>query len=271
MLIVIGAILFFIIGLVLSLIGSGGAILTIPVLVYIFDIDPYLATSYSMFIMGASNWIATIDNIKKSLILYRPGLFFSVPGLIITYFTRRFVLPYIPDILFKNELFFFTKSNAIMLVFTILMFIAAIKSLRGKDATNNVLPINFNYKLLATYGAAVGLVTGFVGAGGGFLIIPAFVFIFKTPMIHAIATSIFIIAINTSLGFIGDLNPTISINWPFLVFLMGSSISGVILANKLKHRLSNEFLRNFFGLVIFFLAIFVSINELYKLYKQIQF
>src|SRR5690625_5239737 len=103
MLIVIGVILFFIIGLVVSLIGSGGAILTIPVLVYIFDIDPYLATSYSMFIMGASNWIATIDNIKKSLILYRPGLFFSVPGLIITCFTRRFVLPYIPDILRSEE------------------------------------------------------------------------------------------------------------------------------------------------------------------------
>src|SRR5690554_7628898 len=118
---VIGAILFFCIGIVLSLIGSGGAILTIPVLVYVFDVNPYWATSYSMFIMGISNWIATIDNIKRQHILYKLGLYFAVPGLIVTYIIRRFILPVIPDIIFENSLIIISKGNVIMLVFSLLI------------------------------------------------------------------------------------------------------------------------------------------------------
>lgn len=262
---IIGAILFFVIGAILSLIGSGGAILTIPLLVYVFKIDPYLATSYSMFIMGTSNLVATLDNIKRHVILYKPGLYFAVPGLIVTYSVRRFVLPHLPDILIDNSFVVLSKGNAIMLVFSILMFIAAIRALLGKKRTPAELPVSYDYKTIIFLGAAVGLVTGFVGAGGGFLIIPAFVFTLRTPMKYAVATSIFIIAITTSLGFLGDFNPSIQIDWKFLLFYMSCSVVGVLLTHQIKDRFSNDFLRLLYGYIIFVLAVFVSLTEVNKL------
>src|SRR5690625_5307656 len=128
MLIVIGAILFFIIGLVLSLIGSGGAILSIPVLVYIFDIIPYLATALPIFIMDISNWAATTDNIKRKTVLYKIGLCFAIPGLLVTFAIRRFIMPVNPPVIFENNSISISKGNGLMLVFAILIFVAALRT-----------------------------------------------------------------------------------------------------------------------------------------------
>lgn len=253
----LGTVLFFIIGAILSLIGSGGAILTIPVLVYIFDIDPYLATSYSMFIMGISNWAATTDNIKRKKILYKIGLCFAIPGLVVTFTIRRFIMPIIPPLIFENNSISISKGNGIMLVFAILIFVAAIRTLRGNKIDKSDLPSTYNYKKSILQGAGIGLVTGFVGAGGGFLIVPALIFTSKIPMRYSIATSLFIISITTTLGFLGDFNPSIHIDWKFLLFCTICSATGVFMANSIKGKFTNKGLRLLFGYVIFLLGILV--------------
>lgn len=258
---IIGSILFFFIGATLSLLGGGGSILTVPVLVYIFGIDPYLATSYSMFLVGTSNWVAAIDSMRKRLVLFKQGFYFAIPGLIVTFAVRRFLLPYLPEYLVQTSELAITKSNGIMLFFAFIMLLAALKSLWGKNAPGDTLPTIYNYKLLGIQGAGVGLVTGLVGAGGGFLIIPALVFSNKVPMKNAVATSLMIIGITTTLGFLGDFNPSIQIDWGFLLRNTVIALIGVLVANHYKDRFSNKFLRLAFGYLILILSIFIFYTE----------
>lgn len=261
---VVGALLFFLIGVVLSLLGSGGAILTIPVLVYVFDVNPYWATSYSMFIMGLSNWTATIDNIRKKYILYKIGLYFAIPGLLVTFLVRRFVLPDIPDTVFKNELMHVSKGSALMLVFSFLIFVTAIRTLKSKHVHENV-PMAFTPVKSMFQGAAIGLITGFVGAGGGFLIVPILVLSSKIPIRQAIATSLFVISITTSLGFLGDLNPSVYMDWPFLIYCATFCVAGVLVANSIKDKFTSKTLKLIFGYFILSLSILIFIIEINKL------
>lgn len=258
---IIGSILFFFIGVTLSLLGGGGSILTVPVLVYIFNVEPHLATSYSMFLVGISNWVAAIDSMRKKIVLYKQGLYFAIPGLVVTFLVRRFVLPYLPEYIVHSTQLIITKGNAIMLFFAFIMLLAALKSLKGKNAPGDVLPADFNYKVIMMQGLGVGLVTGLVGAGGGFLIIPALVFTSKVPMKYAVGTSLMIIGITTTLGFLGDFNPSIHINWRFLIQNTLISLVGVLVANHYKDRFSNKFLRLAFGYLILVLSIFIFYTE----------
>lgn len=258
---IIGSILFFFIGVTLSLLGGGGSILTVPVLVYIFNVEPHLATSYSMFLVGISNWAAAIDSMRKKIVLYKQGLYFAIPGLVVTFLVRRFVLPYLPEYIVHSTQLIITKGNAIMLFFAFIMLLAALKSLKGKNAPGDVLPADFNYKVIMMQGLGVGLVTGLVGAGGGFLIIPALVFTSKVPMKYAVGTSLMIIGITTTLGFLGDFNPSIHINWRFLIQNTLISLVGVLVANHYKDRFSNKFLRLAFGYLILVLSIFIFYTE----------
>lgn len=261
---ILGAFLFVGIGMVLSLLGSGGAILTIPVLVYVFGINPYWATSYSLFIMGLSNWAATVDNIRKKAIYYKIGLYFAIPALGVTFFIRRFILPAIPSVLFENETMLISKGSVILFVFSFLIFLTAIRTLRDtsveKHQALRISPLRNVFQ-----GAGIGLVTGFVGAGGGFLIVPALAFGAKVPMREAIATSLFIISITTSLGFLGDLNPEVYMDWPFLLYCAACSILGVVIANPLKNKFTNRGLKLIFGYFILGLSLFVFLIELYKI------
>lgn len=261
---ILGVFLFFLIGMTLSLLGSGGEILTIPVLVYVFGINPYWATSYSLFIMGIANWAATIDNIKKKHIFYKIGLYFAIPGLIVTFLIRRFILPIIPDIVFESEMISISKGSAIMLVFSLLIFFTAVKTLKGK-AVNENSSIDFSPVKSMLQGGGIGLVTGFAGAGGGFLIVPALFFGSKLPMRKAIATSLFIISITTSLGFLGDFNPSVHMDWPFLIYCTIASLAGVLIANTVKDKFTNKGLKLFFGYLILGLGIFVLFTEINKL------
>lgn len=261
---ILGALLFLLIGMVLSLLGSGGALLTIPVLVYVFDINPYWATSYSLFIMGVSNWNATIYNIKSKLIHYKVALYFAIPGLMVTYFIRRFIMPVIPEVVFENEILSVSKGTLIMLVFSLLIFYTAIRTLKTKTVTENV-PGKFSRLSNALQGAGIGVVTGFAGAGGGFLIVPALLFTVKIPMKEAVATSLFIISITTSLGFLGDLNPSVYMDWPFLFYCVAFSMAGIYMTNRIKDRFSNKTLKLIFGYFILGLSILIFIIEINKL------
>lgn len=214
-----------------------------------------------MFLVGTGNWVAALDSMKKKIVLYKQGFYFAIPGLIITFMVRRFVLPYLPEFLIQSSDLVVTLGNGIMVLFAILMLIAAVKSLKGKNAPGDELPNHYNYKIIIMQGAGVGLVTGLVGAGGGFLIIPALVFTSKVPMKNAVATSLMIIGITTTLGFLGDFNPSIHINWGFLLRYTAIALVGVVVANHYKDRFSNKFLRLAFGYLILILSLFIFYTE----------
>ncbi|MBN9294376.1 MAG: sulfite exporter TauE/SafE family protein [Flavobacteriia bacterium] len=262
--IIIGYILAFIIGIIINLLGGGGSILTVPVLVYVLKINPHEATSYSLFLVGVSSLIASVDNALKKTILYKQALIFAFPAFLVTYAMRKYVIPLLPDVLIVNDYFVLSKSTGIMLFFSIVMLLTSITSIRGRRDPGNEVPDDFNYPLIFIQGIIVGLITGFVGAGGGFLIIPAMVFLAKIPMKNAISTSLLVIAINATFGFIGDFNDSLIIDWNFLLTYVGFAIAGVLFSGIFKDKISNTLLRKSFGYLILILAILVIYMELFR-------
>ena len=171
------------IGIVLGLTGGGGSILTVPVLVYLLHVNPITATAYSLFIVGSSSLVGTLKNIKSKMIDFKTAIIFAIPAFITVYLTRRFVIPIIPDNITSIGGVLITKDIAIMLFFAIVMVLSSFSMIRGKGVScdQEDLEVHYNIPLIILVGLAVGLVSGLVGAGGGFLIIPALVILAKLP------------------------------------------------------------------------------------------
>ena len=203
------------IGIVLGLVGGGGSILTVPVLVYLIGLNPIISTAYSLFIVGVTALIGAFKNIRRGLVDFRTAIVFATPALISVYITRRFIIPAIPVNLFSIGELMVTRNVAIMVFFAILMLAASYSMIKSKQNGKDELAKDksFNYPLIVLEGIAVGLATGIVGAGGGFLIIPALVLLAGLPMKKAVATSLLIIAIKSLIGFIGDIE-NLPIDWP---------------------------------------------------------
>jgi uncharacterized membrane protein YfcA len=255
----IGALL---IGLVLGLTGGGGSIMTVPVLVYVMGLNPVVATAYSLFIVGTTSAFGTIQNIKKEVVDIKTGLRFAIPSLISVYLTRRFIVPAIPEILFQNTNFTLSKSTFLMVLFAVVMFAAALSMLKKKSFRVN--PKDKNPKLVFTILkiAIVGVLIGLIGAGGGFLIIPALVFMAKLPMRKAIATSLLIISINSLIGFTGDIGHFI-IDWPFLLSFSAFAVIGIYIGIYLSKFIPENQLKKGFGWFVLIMAIFIFIKELF--------
>ena len=261
---VLGFIGALIIGIVLGLIGGGGSILTVPVLVYLFYINPVTATAYSLFIVGVSALVGALKNIQKKLIDFRTAIVFSIPAFIAVYVARRFLVPAIPNTLFSLGDFLLTKNIAIMIFFAIIMLIAALSMIQnGKES---LLPseeskVAYNYPLIIIEGIVVGTLTGIIGAGGGFLIIPALVLFAKLPMKKAVATSLLIIAIKSLIGFIGDVE-TLDIDWSFLLLFTLVSIIGIFVGVWLNKFIDGKKLKKGFGWFVLIMGVYIILKEL---------
>lgn len=253
-----------IIGVVLGLIGGGGSILTVPVLVYLFYINPVTATAYSLFVVGFSSLIGALQNIKKGLVDFRTALVFASPALIAVYATRKYLVPAIPNELFSIGDFLVTKNIAIMVFFGIIMLLASFSMIWTRnEKTNEVTEIKYNYPLIIFEGAIVGVLTGIVGAGGGFLIIPALVLLAKLPMKKAVATSLLIIAIKSLIGFIGDVE-NLEIEWLFLLGFTAISVVGIFIGTYLSNFIEGKKLKKGFGWFVLFMGIYIIYKELTK-------
>ena len=252
------------IGVVLGLIGGGGSILTVPVLVYLMAINPVTATAYSLFVVGTSSLVGAARNIPKKLIDFRTAIVFSIPAFIAVYLTRKFLVPAIPEEIFSTTQFTLTKGVGIMIFFAIIMIVAAIYMIREKDNGTNlqVEKVSYNYPLIIAEGIVVGLLTGIVGAGGGFLIIPALVLLAKLPMKKAVATSLLIIAIKSLIGFIGDVQ-NMDIDWVFLFIFTGLSIGGIWLGVYLNNFINGKKLKTGFGWFVLIMGIYIIWKELW--------
>lgn len=249
-----------IVGLVLGLIGGGGSILTVPLLVYLLGYNPVVATAYSLFVVGTSSMVGTYQKYKEGLVDFKTGLAFSFPSFIAVYLSRRYLVPGIPDNLFSLGGFALTKDMGIMIFFAIIMLLAAISMIKkGKD--ENISSTSQPYYKTFVQGLIIGTITGIIGAGGGFLYVPALVLWANIPMKKAVGTSLIIVTINSLIGFIGDVQ-TIDIEWIFLLIFTGIAVLGIILGVFLSKLISGKKLKVSFGYFILIMATYIIYKEL---------
>ena len=253
-----------IIGLVLGLIGGGGSILTVPILVYALSLNPVMGTAYSLFVVGITSLVGAIKNLMKGMVDIKTAIIFAIPAFIAVYLTRAFLIPAIPEELFQIGNFMVTKNLAIMLFFAIIMLLASVSMIRNKrKETDEETKITYNYPLIIVEGLVVGAITGIVGAGGGFLIIPALVLLAKLPMKKAVATSLLIIAIKSLIGFLGDVQ-NLDIDWPFLLIFTGISIVGIFIGIWLNKFIDGKKLKKGFGWFVLVMGIYIIYKEIAK-------
>lgn len=251
------------IGISLGLIGGGGSILTMPVLVYLFGLNPVLATSYSLFIVGSTSLIGTIDNYRKGLVSVKTALLFGLSSISTVFVTRKFLIPVIPDNLFTVGGFTVTHNILTMVLFALLMIVAAIAMIRnGKNAeAATVIKKNPNLIKLLSFGIAIGLATGILGAGGGFLLIPTLVLLVGMNMKEAVGTSLLIIALNSLIGFAGDIGH-FQINWVFLLTIAAISTAGIFIGGAINKKINGANLKKGFGWFLLLMGTYIIIKEI---------
>lgn len=260
---VIGYILAVFVGMTLGMLGSGGSILSVPILVYVMGIEPSLATAYSLFVIGTTSLVGGIHKAKQRLVDFYKVILFGIPAVISVFITRKMLVPTIPNIIFSTEYFTLTKSILIMVVFAFLMIFASvrmIKPLKEKIVTHNE---KLNYYKIVVLGICIGLISGFVGAGGGFLIVPTLLFFAKTPMKMAVGTSLFIVAAQSLIGFTGDIMSEQIIDWELLRFFTLASILGIFIGNFISKKVEDEKLKTSFGWFVLSMGIYIIIRELF--------
>lgn len=251
-----------IIGLLLGLTGGGGSILTVPVLVYVLGLNPIVASAYSLFIVGSTATFGTLINIRKGIVVFKTGLLFALPSLIAVFLTRKYIVHAIPEILFQNDIIVITKNTFLMVLFAIVMLFASLSMLRkSKITAANAIVEKQNMPLIVIRIFCVGILIGLIGAGGGFLIIPALFHFAKLPIKKAIGTSLFIIALNSLIGFSGDLQHLI-VDWFFLFRFTFVAMFGIFVGIYLSKFFNENSLKKLFGLFVLVMALFILTKEL---------
>jgi uncharacterized membrane protein YfcA len=262
---ILGYILAVIVGISLGLIGSGGSILTVPILVYVMGVNPVLATAYSLFIVGSTALVGGVQSAIQKRVDFKTVLIFGIPSIAAVYATRMWLVPVIPNELFTIGSLVITKAIALMLLFAVVMILASVSMIRpgkNKEIDENA-PRVYNYPMILLEGAVVGLLTGLVGAGGGFLIIPALVLLARMPMKLAVGTSLFIIAAKSLIGFIGDLQGSEIIDWKLLGIFTAFSVVGIFIGILLSKKIPGQKLKKGFGWFVLVMGIYIIIKELF--------
>lgn len=248
------------VGIMLGITGGGGSILSVPILVYLFLLDVVMASAYSLFIVGITSMVGTVLKQKERMVDVRSGLVFAVPSILATFSTRKWVLASIPDLIFQIGSFTLTKRALLLGVLAVVIIIVSARTILNGKAKSNVSTPLKNYGLIPM-GLITGMLAGLLGVGGGFLILPALVVFARIPFESAVGTTLFIIALNSLLGFLGDLL-NYSINWTFLLSVTVLSIVGVyvgILSNKV---VPVQPLQRSLGWITLALGIWILIKEL---------
>ncbi len=248
------------IGIILGLLGGGGSILAIPILVYLFHVDAVRASAYSLFIVGVTSLIGAIPKYKDHLVNFRTGIMFGVPSIISIFATRKWIVPAIPAVIFEAGGFVLSKRVLILGVFAFLMIVASLSMIRGRQEIRKD-DGEWRLGLLIVEGVLIGFLTGLVGAGGGFLIIPALVWLTGLPFRTAVGTSLFIIAINALLGFAGDLL-NFEMEWNLLLTLTALAVIGIFIGHKLQRKIAAPLLKKWFGWFILITGIWILYQEI---------
>jgi len=248
------------VGIVLGLLGGGGSILTVPILVYLMAIPAYEATSYSLFVVGTTSLVGSLNYMRQKLVDYKAALMFSIPSFVGVLVTRKILLPSLPDTLVIIGSFTLSKNLAIMVLFSILMILASYSMIKKNNDEKNTNPENKFY--LITKFFFVGVFLGLVGAGGGFLIIPSLIFFAKLDMKTAVGTSLLIIAANTLIGFLGDLTTSVELNWNILILFTILALIGIFIGIFISKFIDGKKLKPIFGWFVLIMGIYIISKEL---------
>ncbi len=259
---IMGYIAAFFMGVTLGSIGGGGSILTVPILVYLMGVSPVIATGYSLLIVGSAASIGAFRYYRKGQINVRAAITFAVASIVSVYVTRLYIMPSIPDILIRSPITV-TKDSFIMVLFAFLMVASSIMLFVNSRKLADANPQSPHYGLVAITALGVGLMTGILGAGGGFLIIPSLVLLMQIPMKKAVGTSLLIIAINSSVGFIGDMQRGETLEFPMLAYFFAATAIGMVLATMVSHRFDGKKLQQFFALFTVVVATIIFVKELF--------
>lgn len=258
---IIGYFLALFVGLVIGTLGGGGSILAVPILVVFFQMEPQNATVYSLFIVGVTSLFGAIQHFKSKLIHPKNALLFGIPAVISISLTRLLLVALIPQKIHLGETIVFEKNTFIMSLFGILMILASIPMIRGQKehpSTKKNRPT-----VLVIFGLLIGFISGLVGAGGGFMIIPSLSIFMKVPIKNAIATSIVIIAINSLSGFTAELfKPNLQLNWIILLGFTLIATAGLIIGLRFNNRMQADKLKKGFGIFVLLIGISILITEL---------
>jgi len=248
----IAALLTGVMGLVLGLLGGGGSILTVPILVYVLGIEAHAAIAFSLVFVGSTALVAALLHNRKARVDWKDGLLFASFGapmnLLAAYFSRRLSGP------------------LLLLLFGMVMGIAGIAMLRRGEKHQDA-PHKHDIRHAIASGAAVGLLTGFLGIGGGFLIVPALVLFLEMPMKLACGTSLLVIAANSAVALFGRLH-SLQLAWIPLLVLTGPSLVATYLGVRLSERFSGNQLRKTFAVFIIVLGILMMANNAATLFKR---
>ena len=252
------------IGVALGLIGGGGSILTVPVLVYLFGVSPLLSTSYSLFIVGSTSLVGAVNNYKQGFVNVKIALLFGLTSITTVFLTRKFIIPNIPQEVAKIGSFIITESMLMMILFATLMVIAATAMIKNRKSIDEKNPVNtkLNIIKLLVYGIVIGITTGFLGAGGGFLLIPTLVILLGLPMKEAVGTSLLIIALNSLFGFTADLGH-FKIDWYFLLSITAIALVGLVIGSQIGKKIESIKLKKGFGYFVLIMGIFIIIKEVF--------
>jgi uncharacterized membrane protein YfcA len=252
------------IGLSLGLTGSGGSILTVPILVYLMQLSPVMATSYSLFVVGTTSLAGGFTFCRQGLVHFRTVLIFGLPSLVTVYLTRSYLIPALPEQIFQLGSTVMTKELLLMVLFALLMILASYSMITKKCCSTWKLNQSgkFSYGLILGEAIAVGLISGLVGAGGGFLIIPALVVFIRLDMKLAVGTSLIIIAVNSLFGFAGDLLHY-QIDWRFLLIFSSLSITGIFIGSAFAPKIDSDKLKKGFGWFVLAMGVYILLKELF--------
>jgi len=260
---IIGYILAVLIGLSIGLIGAGGSILAIPILVYLLGVEAAVtAPAYSLFIVGFSSLIGVIIKSKNQEVNFKTALFFGIPTVIAIFITRKYLIPIIPDTILSIGSFQLTNRVLIMGLFSIVMLSAATIMIKGRSKGPDLNLNKKNHVLNFVGGLCIGCLTGLVGAGGGFIIIPALIRLGNLTMKIAVGTSLAIIFINSFFGFIGSIN-TIIIDWSILLPFTILAVIGIFIGHYLSSKINGTQLKKGFGWFVLIMGGYIFIKEIF--------
>lgn len=257
---IFGLVLALFIGITLGLVGSGGSILTVPVFVYALGVDPNIATTYSLLAIAVSSSIGSIRNFALKRVKMNELVLFGVPSVITVYLTRQFLLPLVPDE-FNIGNWVIHQNTVLMLIFAVLMFISGYRMIKAAQLLEFDATRKYPRYVMILQGAMLGFITGGVGAGGGFLIIPALVNFYGMPIMYAVATSLAIISFNSFFGLAGDLEKLHLFDWSILVPYTLILIVGMFTGFYVNKYFRGEQLKKGLGYLILAIGCFILVQE----------
>ncbi len=266
MMFILGYLAVMFMGLVLGILGGGGSILTLPIFVYLFGLSALSATTHSLFVVGIVSLIGSVSYARQRLVHWQAAGAFVVPAVLGIFFSRRVLLPALPSVLRMGPIAI-EKNSLVLLAFALLMVAASYSMLFKKRLPTNALQAgdtDFSMIRVAMQGLFVGTVTGFVGAGGGFLIVPALVVIVGLEMRSAVGTSLIIIASNSLLGFFGDLASGQSILWGLLVRTSVIAGFGILIGSRVGRKFPEVLLKKIFGVFVLLMGSVILLQQILK-------